>query len=160
MKTGITAKTLLLAAVLACICLADDDDKQKEIDLIDQLEMQDGVTFSEIEDSGRKRWEVQGSRAQALDLEHIRIYNVRATFITDNGKKIIMITDYADVNRVTMEIKTDQFVTIIYEENVLTGIGLLIDTVNKKKFSILKDVQILTARKKEEMDLKDLKENL
>jgi hypothetical protein len=160
MKTGISGKTIFLAAVLACICLAEDDDKKTEIDLIDQLEMQDGVTFSEIEDNGRKRWEVQGSRAKALDLEHIRIYNVRATFVTDNGKKIIMITDYADVNRVTMEVKTDQFVTIIYEDHVLTGIGLLIDTVNKKKFSILKDVQILTARKKEEMNLRELKKNL
>lgn len=160
MKTGITGKTIFFAAVMACACLADDDDNTKEIDLIDHLEMQDGVTFSEIEENGRKRWEVQGSRAKALDQEHIRIYNVRATFITDNGKKIIMITDYADVNRVSMEIKTDQFVTIIYEDHVLTGIGLMIDTVKKKRFSILKDVQILTARKKEDMNLKDLKENL
>jgi LPS export ABC transporter protein LptC len=160
MKFILTRRILLLSLVAVFSTFAADDEEIKEMDLIDQLVMKDGVVFSEIEDNGRKRWEVRGSSAEALDLEHIRIYNVNATFLTDDGRKITLLSNYADVNRVTMEIKTDQYVTIISGENVMTGTGMVIDTAKKKMFSILKDVQILTSRKKEEMNIGNLKKTL
>lgn len=148
MNSILTRRILLLAVVLVCCSIAEEKEASGDMDLIDQLVMKDGVVFSEIADNGRKRWEVRGANAEALDIEHIRIYNVNATFITDDGRKITLLTDYADINRVTREIKTDQYVTIISGDNVMTGTGMVIDTANKKKFSILQDVQIITVHKK------------
>jgi len=163
MKYKMTHKFLLLAALLTCISLAGAEDKDDEMEMIDKLIMSDGVTFSEIEDSGQKRWEVRGSRAEAIDLDHIRIYDVNATFLTDDGRKVIMFSKYVDMNRLTREIKTDQYVTIMSEDNIMTGTGMRISTDDNqkmKKFTILNDVQILTLRKKEEMNIGNLKRTL
>jgi LPS export ABC transporter protein LptC len=119
-----------------------------ESEIIDAFVMRDGVVLSEIESSGRKRWEVRGTRAETKDAEIIRIHNVTATILTDNGEEILVLTDAADVNKRTREIVTDLYVEIMSGDRVITGTGMHIDT-ERKYFKLLEDVQIVFLRQGE-----------
>jgi lipopolysaccharide export system protein LptC len=114
-------------------------------DLVDMFIMRDDVRFTETDEAGRKRWEVRGSRAESQSEDIVRIFNVKATFVRDNGEEICMYTEAADVNRRTREVETKFHVDIIQGDRVLSGIGMHINH-ETKKFQLFKNVQILTYR--------------
>ena len=145
-----------LLTTLQCAAAAGDDEDDSKAQLVDHVEMRDTVVFSEIEESGRKRWEVRGTRAESVGKDTVRIYGVNATIITDDDKKIIVITDYADVNTKTRVIETDQYVTVMQGDHVLTGTGMHVDPDDKKRIQIFKDVQIISVRKDDETGINKL----
>ena len=114
-------------------------------DMVDMFIMRDDVRFSETEESGRKRWEVRGTRAESQSADVIRIYDVRATFVRDNGDEICMYTAACDVNRTTREIQTDLHVDIIQGDSILSGVGMRVNHA-VKRFQLFKDVTIVTFR--------------
>ncbi len=119
--------------------------RRVEQELIDALVMRGAVRFTEIEDSGRKRWEVRGSHAESQSADIIRIYNVRATFIRDNGEEINVYTESADINRRTHEIQTELHVDIVSGDRMLSGKGMHINH-DERKFRLLDNVQIIVYR--------------
>lgn len=119
--------------------------RRVEQELIDAFVMRGAVRFMEIEDSGRKRWEVRGSHAESQSLDVIRIYNVRATFIRDNGEEINVYTESADINRRTHEIQTELHVDIVSGDRMLSGKGMHINH-DERKFRLLDNVEIVVYR--------------
>lgn len=146
-------RVILLTMLSALATSAGDqpglsDDK----DIIDSLVMRDNVTFSEIEDSGWKVWEVNGSRAETLDVDNIRIFDVNTTIMQKNGDPILVITKAADINRISREIQTEFYVEIISGDRYITGTGMRVDP-GKRTLKLLKDVQILLTRRAGDLDL-------
>ncbi|MCX7848366.1 MAG: LPS export ABC transporter periplasmic protein LptC [bacterium] len=119
--------------------------RSAEQELIDAFIMRGAVRLMEIEDSGRKRWEVRGSHAESKSADVIRIYNVRATFIRDNGEEINVYTESADINRRTHEIQTELHVDIISGDRMLSGKGMHINH-DERKFRLLENVEIVVYR--------------
>lgn len=139
----------ILCFILAVMCagsVTNGDIKNNTTeDLVDALVMKNGVIFSEIEDSGRKKWTVEGSRAESCGKDIIRIHDVTATIMQDNGEEILVITEVADINRKTREIQTDVYVEIMSGNRVITGTGMHVDA-EEKKVELLEDVQIVFLR--------------
>ena len=149
-------KILLAILLLGPAVTAREQDEEMEKNLIDALVIRNGVTFSEIEESGRKHWEVLGSRAESQSEDVIRIYNVTARIMQENGDDITVLMDVADINRRTREIETDVYVEIIQGDRYITGTGMRIDT-EKRHFHLMEDVKITFFRQEsDEMGLNAL----
>ena len=113
-----------------------------------EAELKEGFSIADIDESGEKKWEVIGSAAQFISKHEIEIYDVRA-FIYRKGKgDTLIMTDKAIFNSQTKEIHSNQFVTIVGEDTVITGIGLLWKP-REKKITILSDVKMDIAKDEE-----------
>jgi len=80
------------------------------------------------------------------------VYNVRATINQKDGSEIIVMTEQADYNKEKRELTTDKYVEIISDDGVMTGIGMYLNS-EKKEFWLLKNVQIDSLRKSDELGL-------
>ncbi len=131
----------LFVGMATVLLVAADLDAKDNEGLIDALVIKNGVTVTEIEESGRKRFEFTGSHAETLNEDVMRVYNVRATIIQEDGREILVMTEVADYNAETRQLDSDRYVEIISSDGVMTGIGMHLDT-EKKKLMLLKDVDI------------------
>ncbi len=150
-------QTICVILILMSVGINARTTKDDSVDeLIDALVIKNGVTFSETEDNGRKKWTVQGSRAESRGEDIIRIHDVTATIIQDNGEEILVITEMADINRKTREIQTDVYVEIMSGDRVITGTGMHVNT-EKQNVELLEDVQIVFLREAgDEINIKSL----
>jgi LPS export ABC transporter protein LptC len=118
--------------------------------------MRDDVRLTEIDETGRKLWEVRGVSAESQNADVVRIFKVEATLVTARGEEVKMYTESADVNRRTREIVTECHVDIISGDRVLSGTGMRINHA-KREFDLFKDVQIVAFRQAGELTLESLR---
>ena len=145
----------ILFTLLFCgLSLADDetDDEQKK-EIIDSLVVNDGITVSEIEENGQKKYELKGTHGESLSADVVRIYNVVAVISQNASDKIFIMTDSANFNKKNREIVSDEYVEIIFEDGVITGIGMECEP-NKNMFRILNNVKITLYTKSSDIGVK------
>lgn len=118
------AGRIVAALALSCLLVsgrAAGDEKSQER----ESELKDGFSITDIDESGEKKWEVLGSSAQFISKDEIELYDVKA-FIYKKGKgDTLVTTSKAIYHTKNKEIRSDQFVTVVGEESIVTGIGLL-----------------------------------
>jgi len=130
--------------------------RQAASEVLDAFMMRDDVRMTEIDETGRKLWEVRGVSAESQSADVVRIYKVEATLITERGEQVKMYTESADVNRRTREIVTECHVDIISGDRVLSGTGMRINHV-KREFDLFKDVQIVAFRQAGEVTFESIR---
>ena len=132
---------------------AEDKGKdKKEKEIIDAISVKRGITVTEIEESGKEKFEFTGSNAESVKNNLMRVHNVRATIIQPDGSEIIIMTELAFYNKEKRELTTDEYVEIISGDGVMTGVGMYLNT-DKKIFRLLNTVQIDSLRKSDELGL-------
>ena len=129
-----------------------ETDEKKDEDIIDAISVKRGITVTEIEESGKEKFEFTGSHAESVKENLLRVHNVRATIIQSDGSEIIIMTELAYYNKKKRELTTDKYVEIISGDGVMTGIGMYLNT-EKNIFRLLKNVQIDSLRKTDELGL-------
>ncbi len=153
MKNLLLNILFVLLSVLFCgVSIAKDEDESKK-EIIDSLVIKNGVILAEIEESGRKKYELTGTHGEMLRADVIRIYNVKAFFNQDNGERVFIMTDSADFNKKTQEMKTDEYVEIMFEDGVITGVGMECEPDNNI-FRILNKVKITLHTKSSDLGIK------
>ena len=125
-------------------------------DVIDAFNMRDDVRLTEIDESGRKLWEVRGMSTASQNADVIRIFKVEAILVTAHGEEVKLYTDNADVNRRTHEIVTECHVDIISGDRVVSGTGMRINH-QKREFDLFKDVQIVAFRQPGDVSLESFR---
>ncbi|MCX7005563.1 MAG: LPS export ABC transporter periplasmic protein LptC [bacterium] len=153
--------TLVLSALMVCVngmgnATTDAAPRQAASEVLDAFMMRDDVRMTEIDESGRKLWEVRGVSAESQSADVVRIYKVEATLITERGEQVKMYTESADVNRRTREIVTECHVDIISGDRVLSGTGMRINHA-KHEFDLFKDVQIVAFRQAGDVTLESIR---
>ena len=129
-----------------------ETDEKKDEDIIDAISVKRRITVTEIEESGKEIFEFTGSHAESVSEDLLRVHNVRATIIQSDGSEIIIMTELAYYHKKKRELTTDKYVEIISGDGVMTGIGMYLNT-EKKMFRLLKDVQIDSLRKTDDLGL-------
>ena len=123
-------------------------------EMLDEMEMLDGVTLMEIDETGDRRWVLEGSSAKQLDGAKIRFFDVIVTLFRRDGTVVKVLTEYADVNRETGEIETDKTVQLLDGDRVIKGRGLyVIYTKEKKECKLFHDVEIKAKIEKNSIDV-------
>ena len=123
-------------------------------ELLDEMEMLDGVTLMEVDETGDRRWILEGSSAKQTAGLKIRVFDVIVTFIRKDGSEAKLITEYADVNRETGEIETDKAVQVLDGDRIIKGRGLyVIYNKEKKECKLFHDVEIKAKIDKSNMDI-------
>ncbi|MCK5851950.1 LPS export ABC transporter periplasmic protein LptC [bacterium] len=130
---------------------AKTDDKKDE-NIIEAISVKRGITVTEIEESGKEKFEFTGSHAESVKKNKLRVHNVRATIMQSDGSEIIIMTELAYYNKNKRELTTDKYVEIISGDGVMTGIGMYLNT-EKNIFRLLKKVQIDSLRKSDELGI-------
>ncbi len=103
-------------------------------------ELHGGFTFSSTRKDGRVEWKVQGKSATFLKSNLIELKDVRAIYFAEDGTNTVATTEKALLDKEERHIKTDDFVTIVTENSVITGTGFEWDQ-KKKKGSLKSDVK-------------------
>ncbi len=155
MKNHLLYVLLILSPALFCgISAAEDDsdDKSKK-EIIDSVVIQNGVTITEIEESGRKKYELTGTHGESLNPDVVRLFNVKAVISQKENEKVYIMTDSADFNQKNKEVDTDEYVEIMFEEGVITGIGMKCEP-NKNTYKILNNVKITLYTKSSDLGVK------
>jgi len=155
MKKNLIYILFVLLPVLFCTVseAGGEDEEESKKEIIDSLVIKNGVIIAEIEESGRKKYELTGTHGEMLKADVIRIFNVKAFFNQDNGERVFIMTDSADFNKKTKEMKTDEYVEIMFEDGVITGIGMECESGNKI-FRILDKVKITLHAKSSDIGIK------
>jgi len=120
---------------------ADNDDN-----IVDTIIVKNGITITEIQEDGRELFEFTGTHAESVTKNILRVYNVNARIIQEDGSEILIMTEVADYDREKRELVTDKYVEIISKDGVMTGIGMYLNT-EKNTFRILSEVEIEPAKK-------------
>ncbi len=128
------------------------DDEKKDEEIIEAISVKRGITVTEIEESGKEKFEFTGSHAESVKKNKLRVHNVRATIMQSDGSEIIIMTELAYYNKNKRELTTDKYVEIISGDGVMTGIGMYLNT-EKNIFRLLKNVQIDSLRKSDELGI-------
>ncbi len=147
---------ILFVLILAQFCgtsIASNDDDESKKEIINSLVIKNGVIISEIEETGRKKFELTGTHGEMLSNDVMRIYNVNAFVNQDNGERVFIMTDSADFDKKTRKMVTDEYVEIMFEGGVITGIGMKYQT-EKKTFQILNNVKITLYTKSSDIGIK------
>ena len=105
-------------------------------------ELQGGFTFSSTKKDGRLEWKVEGSSATFVKPNLIDLRDVRAVYFPDDGTTTVATTEQALLDREKRRIKTDEFVTIVTENSVITGTGFEWDQ-GKRKGRLKNDVKVV-----------------
>jgi len=144
--------TLLIVAFIMPLRAEAESNDKKDDNIIDAVTVKEGITVTEIEESGKVKFEFTGSHAESIKKNRLKVHNLRATIIQTDGSEIIIMTEVAYYNKNKRELTTDQYVEIISGDGVMTGIGMYLNT-EKKIFRLLKNVQIDSLRKSDELGL-------
>lgn len=105
-------------------------------------ELQGGFVFSSTKKSGKIEWKIEGSAATFLTPTNIEIKNARAIYYPDDGTNVVATTAKALLNKETKQVHTDEFVTIVTENSITTGMGMDWDQVTKKAL-LRRDVKVI-----------------
>ncbi len=143
---------LLIVVLLLPVSVNAKSDDKKDDNIIDTVVVREGITVTEIEESGKGKFEFTGSHAESIKKNMLKVYNVKATIIQPDGSEIVIMTEVAYYNKNKRELTTDKYVEIISNDGVMTGVGMYLNS-EKKIFRLLKNVQIDSLRKSGELGL-------
>ena len=123
-------------------------------EMLDEMEMLDGVTLMEVDETGDRRWVLEGSSAKQSEGVKIRFFDVIVTLFRKDGSVVKLLTEYADVNRETGEIETDKTVQLLDGDRIIKGRGLyVIYSKEKKECKLFHDVEIKAKIEKKNIDV-------
>ena len=105
-------------------------------------ELHGGFIFSSTRKDGSVEWKVQGNSATFLKPNLIELKDVRAIYLAEDGTNTVATTEKALLDKEEHHIKTDDFVTIVTQNSVITGTGFEWDQ-EKKKGSLKSDVKVV-----------------
>lgn len=161
-------KLLVIALLLATPLLAEEKASAKSAvaatqnvksgnsrdEMLDEMEMLDGVTLMEVDETGDRRWVLEGSSAKQSEGVKIRFFDVIVTLFRKDGSVVKLLTEYADVNRETGEIETDKTVQLLDGDRIIKGRGLyVIYSKEKKECKLFHDVEIKAKIEKKNIDV-------
>ena len=161
-------KLLVIALLLATPLLAEEKASAKSVvaatqnvksgnsrdEMLDEMEMLDGVTLMEVDETGDRRWVLEGSSAKQSEGVKIRFFDVIVTLFRKDGSVVKLLTEYADVNRETGEIETDKTVQLLDGDRIIKGRGLyVIYSKEKKECKLFHDVEIKAKIEKKNIDV-------
>ena len=161
-------KLLVIALLLATPLLAEEKASAKSAvaatqnvksgnsrdEMLDEMEMLDGVTLMEVDETGDRRWVLEGSSAKQSEGVKIRFFDVIVTLFRKDGSVVKLLTEYADVNRETGEIETDKTVQLLDGDRIIKGRGLyVIYSKEKKECKLFHDVEIKAKIEKKSIDV-------
>ncbi|MBO4553444.1 LPS export ABC transporter periplasmic protein LptC [bacterium] len=161
-------KLLVIALLLAAPLLAEEKASAKSAvaatqnvksgnsrdEMLDEMEMLDGVTLMEVDETGDRRWVLEGSSAKQSEGVKIRFFDVIVTLFRKDGSVVKLLTEYADVNRETGEIETDKTVQLLDGDRLIKGRGLyVIYSKEKKECKLFHDVEIKAKIEKNSIDV-------
>ena len=130
MKLSQLIISVIIIFLMPIYAEAKSNDK-KDDEIIDAISVKRGITVTEIEESGKEKFEFTGSHAESVKKNLLRVHNVRATIIQPDGSEIIIMTELAYYNKNKRELTTDKYVEIISGDGVMTGIGMYLNTEKK-----------------------------
>jgi len=107
-----------------------------------QPELHGGFVFTSTKKGGRLEWKVEGSSATFITPENVELEDVRAVYFADDGTKTIATTKKAMLNKETRHVDTDEFVTIITANSVITAEGMSWNQEDKKGL-LKRDVKVV-----------------
>ncbi len=131
----------------------DEPEVEPKKEIIDSVVIKNGLTISEIEETGKKKYELTGTHGESLSPDVVRLFNVKAVIAQKDNEKVFIMTDSADFNKKNKEVKTDEYVEIMFEDGVITGIGMECEP-NKNIFRILNNVKITLYTKSSDLGVK------
>ena len=146
------------AVAAYCFILADGDEGTRvtvyaEPGKTEALSL-DGVTLMEVDETGDRRWVLEGSSAKQSEGVKIRFFDVIVTLFRKDGSVVKLLTEYADVNRETGEIETDKTVQLLDGDRIIKGRGLyVIYSKEKKECKLFHDVEIKAKIEKKNIDV-------
>lgn len=147
--TVVRAAAIVVALALAYPAAAENGDDDARVQKRES-ELKDGFSITDVDESGEKKWEVIGSSAQFISHDEIELYDVKA-FIYKKGKgDTLVTTSKAVYHTKNKEIHSDQFVTVVGEESIVTGIGLLWKP-KERTIRILSDVKMDVSKEGEKL---------
>ena len=161
-------KLLVIALLLATPLFAEEKASAKSAvaatqnvksgnsrdEMLDEMEMLDGVTLMEVDETGDRRWVLEGSSAKQSEGVKIRFFDVIVTLFRKDGSVVKLLTEYADVNRETGEIETDKTVQLLDGDRIIKGRGLyVIYSKEKKECKLFHDVEIKAKIEKKSIDV-------
>ena len=161
-------KLLVIALLLATPLFAEEKASAKSAvaatqnvksgnsrdEMLDEMEMLDGVTLMEVDETGDRRWVLEGSSAKQSEGVKIRFFDVIVTLFRKDGSVVKLLTEYADVNRETGEIETDKTVQLLDGDRIIKGRGLyVIYSKEKKECKLFHDVEIKAKIEKKNIDV-------
>ena len=161
-------KLLVIALLLTTPLLAEEKASAKSAvaatqnvksgnsrdEMLDEMEMLDGVTLMEVDETGDRRWVLEGSSAKQSEGVKIRFFDVIVTLFRKDGSVVKLLTEYADVNRETGEIETDKTVQLLDGDRIIKGRGLyVIYSKEKKECKLFHDVEIKAKIEKKSIDV-------
>lgn len=161
-------KLLVIALLLTTPLLAEEKASAKSAvaatqnvksgnsrdEMLDEMEMLDGVTLMEVDETGDRRWVLEGSSAKQSEGVKIRFFDVIVTLFRKDGSVVKLLTEYADVNRETGEIETDKTVQLLDGDRIIKGRGLyVIYSKEKKECKLFHDVEIKAKIEKKNIDV-------
>lgn len=123
-------------------------------EMVDEMEMLEGVTLMEVDEKGNSRWVLEGSSAKQIEGLKIRFFDVIVTMYRKDGSQVKVITAHADVNRESGEIETDEVVQILDGDRVIKGRGMyVIYNKERKECKLFHDVEIKAKIDKGNLDI-------
>ena len=123
-------------------------------EMVDEMEMLEGVTLMEVDEKGASRWVLEGSSAKQIEGLKIRFFDVIVTLYRKDGSQVKVITAHADVNRESGEIETDEVVQILDDDRVIKGRGMyVIYNKERKECKLFHDVEIKAKIDKGNLDI-------
>ncbi|MCX6354404.1 MAG: LPS export ABC transporter periplasmic protein LptC [Candidatus Aureabacteria bacterium] len=140
MRTG--RELLILGFIIACAALACAEEPSKS-------ELRDGFMFNSTKKDGRVEWKVEGSSATFVTPETVEIKDVRAVYFNEDGTNTIATTEKATLQQETRQVHTDEFVTIVTKNSVVTATGMDWDQM-KKRGTLRHDVKVVYTTPKGE----------
>jgi lipopolysaccharide export system protein LptC len=128
---------MLLAGATAL--LAQDPEPAKKGP---EPQLRGGFIFNSTRKDGKIEWKVEGSSATFVKPNLIDLRNVRAIHFADDGTSTVATTEKALLDKEKRFISTNEFVTIVTENSVITGTGFEMDQENRKG-CLKKDVKVI-----------------
>lgn len=126
---------MMLCGLLIACAAATADESSK-------LELRDGFVFNSTRKNGRVEWKVEGSSADFVTPINIEIKDVRAVYFGEDGNNTIATTRKAMLNKETRQVATDEFVTIVTKNSVVTATGMDWDQLHKRAI-LRNDVKVV-----------------
>ena len=123
-------------------------------EMVEEMEMLEGVTLMEVDEKGASRWVLEGSSAKQIEGLKIRFFDVIVTMYRKDGSQVKVITASADVNRESGEIETEEIVQILDGDRVIKGRGMyVIYNKERKECKLFHDVEIKAKIDKGNLDI-------
>jgi len=89
--------TLLIAVSIMPLCAEAKSNDKKDDNIIDAVTVKEGITVTEIEESGKVKFEFTGSHAESIKKNRLKVHNLRAVAYYNKNKRELTTDQYVEI---------------------------------------------------------------